>query len=318
MASTPGPEDLKVRTLADRYWDEFLPLRPLFATQVGEERFDHLLPDPSPDGLGRRESVDREVLKKMGLIDRRALSEEGRTALDVVETLAHDELSAIRYRFDRFDAADQMWGPGTVLAQLGSIQQADTPQRLERYVVRLRALPAFLAAWADVLRDAADSGQTSPRLVVDRTITQVERLLRSDPAESSALSPVPESDGEGRTRVHDTIRDLVYPAYQDYLRALRDHRSMARETLALSALPGGDEMYRAKIEAWTTLSMEAGEIHERGVQELARIQQERRDVAARVGAPDSETTIARLTEKGDNAFASREELLRLAEEQVRR
>ena len=35
---------------ADRAWDEFLALDPLWATAQGDERFDDTLDDPGPDG----------------------------------------------------------------------------------------------------------------------------------------------------------------------------------------------------------------------------------------------------------------------------
>ncbi len=307
-----------VRELADHYWNEFLGLEPILATQVGDERFDHLLPDPSSDGLGRKESVHRQALAELARIERGALDRESRRVPDVVETLSTQKRAAIKHRFDRFDAADHMWGPGTMLAEIGAVQRADSPERLERYLIRLAGLPTFLAASADVLRDAARSGQTSPRLVVDRTIAQVERLLRTLPAESPAISPVPESHPEGRIQVQEVLRSRVYPAYEAYLQALRDYRPRAREELGLGTLPGGEEMYAAKILGWTTLPLGAQEIHDRGAEELERIQEERSQVAARAGAPDPETAIARLRERGGNAFASREDVVRLAELQVQR
>jgi uncharacterized protein (DUF885 family) len=318
MAPILGPDNLQARLLADRYWDEFLAIEPLFATQVGDERFDHLLPDSSPEGMAHRESVHREALSSLARIDREALNQEGRTVLDVIETLATKELTAIDHRFELFAAADHMWGPGTMLAQMEAVQRADTSERLERYLERLRALPRFISASTELLKEAARSGQTSPRLVVDRTIAQVERLLRIPPAESSALTPVPEGDAQSRTRVQEVLRDRVYPGYEAYLAALRDYRPAARETLGLGDLPRGHEMYAAAILGWTTLPLDAKDIHERGVEELARIQQERREAAGTVGAPDPESAIASLTSRGGNAFASREDVVRLAEEQVRR
>jgi uncharacterized protein (DUF885 family) len=318
MAPMMGPDNLQVRQLADRYWEEFLATEPLFATQVGDERFDHLLPDPSSVGRRHRESVHRRALESLTKIDREALNQEGRTVLDVIETLATKELAAIEHRFDLFAAADHMWGPGTMLAQLEALQRADTAERLDRYLTRLSALPDFLGASTGLLKEAAQTGQTSPRLVVDRTIAQVERLLRLPPAESPAISPVPEEDAEGRERVQQVLRDDVYPGYEAYLAGLRDYRRGARETLGLGALPRGDDKYTAAILAWTTLPLDAKEIHERGVEQLARIQEERREAAGRVGAPDPESAIASFTGRGSNAFASREDVVRLAEEQVRR
>jgi uncharacterized protein (DUF885 family) len=311
-------ESLRVRDLADRYWADFLSLEPLVATQVGEERFDHLLPDRTPAGLARREAVNRAVLIEIDQIDRRDLDRESRLTLDVIETLAKREQTAIEHRFDRLDAADHMWGPGTMLAQIASVQLADSPERLGRYLTRLAAMPNFLATSGELLREAAGAGQTSPRLVVDRTIAQVERLLRLPPAHSPAVSLVPESDLQGRNQVEEVLRDHVYPAYEDYVRELRGYRATARTSIGLVALRNGEEMYAARILAWTTLPLDAGEIHRRGADQLARIQQERLDLAARVGAPDPETAIARLLEGGGNTFASREAIVALAEDQVER
>jgi uncharacterized protein (DUF885 family) len=211
-----------------------------------------------------------------------------------------------------------MWGPGTLLAQIGALQRADTPERLERYLARLDRLPAFLDASTAVLDGAIRSAHTSPRLVVDRTIAQVERLLAVPSAKSPAIAPVPEADARGRRRAQEMVDARVYPAYREFLNALLAFQPHARDSLGLCALPDGDELYPAKILAWTTLPLQPGDVHELGVHELARIQEERREVADRVGAPDPETAIAMRTKSGLNSFASREDVLRHAEEQVRR
>ena len=39
------------------YWDRFLAIEPLFATMVGDSRFDHALPDPGEDGRAERYRV---------------------------------------------------------------------------------------------------------------------------------------------------------------------------------------------------------------------------------------------------------------------
>src|SRR5439155_1402327 len=81
--------------------------------------------------------------------------------------------------------------------------------RLGRYVGRLRAVPDFLAALGEVAEGGIPQGQVMPALVVDRTIAQVERLLEGDPAESPAMSPVPESDPEGRDRALEALREAA-------------------------------------------------------------------------------------------------------------
>lgn len=306
------------RALADRYWDEFLAVHPLLATQIGDERFDDRLPDPSEEGLARKERLHRGALHECGAIDREAIDLEERLSLAVVEALAGNGLTAIRHRFDRFDAADHMWGPGTLLAQLGSLQRADTAERLDRYLARLVEVPPFLAAWSDTLADARASKQTSPGLVVDRTIAQVRRLLGTAPDATPALSPVPDTNHEGRQRVVEVLREAVYPAYEAYLGALHEYRPHAQDALGLGALSGGDELYASKVRSWTALTLSADAIHRQGLDDLAAIQAERRETAARLGAPDPETAIATYAASGRNAFPSRDAMLQLAQDQVER
>jgi uncharacterized protein (DUF885 family) len=50
-------------------------------------------------------------------------------------------------------------------------------------------MPAYLDAWADVAREGAAAGVTSPRIVVERSIGQLERMLALDLGESPALIP---------------------------------------------------------------------------------------------------------------------------------
>ncbi len=306
------------RALFDRYWEDLLSLEPLVGTQVGDDRFDNLLPDPSPDGIARRETVHRSALAAAAEIDRSGLDVVLRTTLDTLEAVAKRDLASIEHRLDRFGAVNHLWGPGQLLAELGTLQRADTPERLERFLARLHATPAYLDAVCGVVRDAAEVGQTVPIVVVERTIAQVERLLAIPAEESPALSPVPEDHAGDRTTVAGVLRDEVMPAYVGYVEALRRYLPAATETIGLYALPGGEAMYGAEILGWTTLELDPRGVHDVGIEELEAIQEERRHSAALLGFASADEAIAAHQESGNNTAASREELVHLAEEQVRR
>ena len=48
-----------------------------------------------------------------------------------------------------------MSGPQQLLPQLTQFQPADTPERLEQFLARLRAYPAFMAANREILREVS-------------------------------------------------------------------------------------------------------------------------------------------------------------------
>jgi len=307
----------EARALADRYWDEMLELEPLVGTMVGDERFDDRLSDPSEAGRERNASVQRRALEDLDAIDRSALDPVLRTTMDIVESVANRQLSDLEHRLDRLSVASHLWGPGQLLAELASMQRADTPERLDAYVARLRAVPAFLDAIVEIVREGPRAGVTSPTVVAERAVKQVERLLEIPVEDSPAVAPVAE-DGDGRQRVVEVVRDDVNPAFERYLGSLRDYLPHATETIGVSALPDGDAMYRAQVLAWTTLPLEPQEVHDLGLERLDAIQAERARIATELGFASADEAIAARTAAGDNSFASREDLLRIAIGQVER
>lgn len=310
--------DADWRAVVDGYWEKLLTLEPVLATEVGDERFDDRLADPSEAGRDRREQVQRGALKDLEAIDRSRLDLVGRTTLDVMEAIAVRDLAALEHRTDRFQVVSHLWGPGTLLADLGSLQRADTPERRDRYFARLSAVPAYLEACAEVAADAARVGQTVPVVVIERTIAQIERLVKLSFGDAPLATPLREASEAERDRFAGLMREVLWPAYRRFLDALRAYRPHARESLGLCALPNGEEMYAAEIRAWTTLEMEPRRVHEMGVEDLERIQEERRRIARALGYAGPEAAVQAHQASGRNTAGSREEVVRLAEEQVLR
>lgn len=311
-------QDEAARRLIDRYWDGLLETEPLLGTAVGDERFDDRLPDSGPDGRGARQRLHAGALEEMGLLDRNELADDLRVSLDILEAIAHRDLAALEHRIDRLSAASHLWGPAGLVGELASLQRADTPERLERYVARISATPAFYDATAEVLREGIADGVTAPRIVVERAIAQTERIIEAGAGSSPVLSPLADDDLAGRERMTVAIERDLLPALGRYLDALRAYLPNATESIGLHALPNGDAMYAAQILSWTTLPLDAKSVHDIGLEDLAKIQDERSRSARVLGHPDAATASAALAADGSNAYASKDDLKSIAEEQVRR
>jgi uncharacterized protein (DUF885 family) len=308
----------RARELADRYWLDLVEIDPLLGTEAGDERVDDRLPDPSEDGRARAEAAHRSALDDLGAIDRGALPTSERGTMDLLEALARRGLDEVEHRLDRLYAASHFSGPVGTLAILASLQRTDTPERLDRYDARLRSIPAYLEAWADVAHEGAAAGVNSPRIVVERSIGQLERTLALELDDSPALIPVSEEDAAARERVAETVRAVVNPALEGYLRTLRELLPTATETVGLADLPGGDELYASLILAWTTLPLEPRDVHELGVERFESIQQERRDLAGRLGFPDANAALAAHAASGANVARDPQTLVDLATAQIER
>ncbi len=312
-------QDDHVRAIADRFWDGLLELQPVLGTSIGDERYDDRLPDPGEEGRAATERACTSALEELATVDRDQTDAGTRATADVLEAICERTLEKLANRSDRFEVANHMWGPGSMLGEIASLQRADTPERLDRYDRRLRAFPAFLAASAEVAREGIATGVVTPRIVVERTIAQIERILSLEPKDSPAMMPVGEDDPDARERVAGTVREVVYPAYESFLTVLRDeYLPVATETIGMSALPGGEAMYATEVLSWTSLPLDPRDVHELGVQRFDAIQAERYEVAAELGFESPAAAIADRKARGENTPQTPEQLVAMAEDQVAR
>jgi uncharacterized protein (DUF885 family) len=303
------------RDLIDSYWEGLLQTEPILGTVVGDERFDDQLPDPSAEGRAARERLHRDALAQLASLPRDLADEDVRLGLDILEAIADRDLAALDHRTDLLWAVSHLWGPAGLVGEIASLQRTDSPERVDHYVARLTGTPAFYDAAVEVMREGVANRITAPRIVVERAVGQAERIIAAGVEGSPALAPLAAGDDASRTRVASVVGSHLLPALSHYLDGLRDYLPHATETLGLHALPGGDSMYAAQILSWTTLPLEANEVHELGLQDLAKIQEERLEAASALGFADPEAAEAALLSE---IFASPEELKAVAESQVAR
>ena len=86
-------------------------------------------------------------------------------------------------------------------------RHARTPRSLRGETARV---PALLDAWTDVVRDGI-AGVTSPRVVVERSIDQLERVLALGAVRTRRCSRSADGDDAAQDRVVEAVRDEVTP-----------------------------------------------------------------------------------------------------------
>jgi uncharacterized protein (DUF885 family) len=308
----------RAQALADRFWEELLEREPVFATAIGDDRYDDRLPDIGEAGRALSETRNRAALGELASIDRDALDVTLRTTLDVLEAIATQTLSAVELRTDRLYMANHFVGPGVLIGDIASIQRTDTLEHLERYETRLRAIPGYLETCAEIAREGVATGIVSPRTVVERAVAQIRRIVEAPHEEAPPLAAVADDDAVARDRVVAVWRDVVAPAFAGYLEALRDYLPHAAESNALTDLPGGEELYEAEIRSWTTLPLDPQEVHDLGNERWDAIQAQRFEIASRLGFADPTSAIADRVASGKDTPESAAALVELVEDQVAR
>ena len=309
-----------VDALSDRYWESVLELDPTTATFYGDERYADRLEDPSPAGRAKvRELMARTAAEAMA-IPVEGLSTEERITRDMLGVIGELRVEEDDQGLHQLRVVDQMGGPQQLLPQLTQFQPVDTPERLEAFIARLHAYPAFMAANADILREALGTGLTAPSIVTERTIAQIERMLEIPIDEAIIPASVKGASDADRERIREVVRDVVYPADAAFLETLRgEYRHASREEPGIWSAPNGEAIYRTAIRSWTTLEMDPREIHQIGMDELETIEDERRVIAAAAGFGDDTAAYRASLDADDaNTPGTKDELVQRAAEDLDR
>jgi uncharacterized protein (DUF885 family) len=309
-----------VDDLAHRFWEGVLELNPTTATFYGDERYADRLEDPSPAGRARtRELMSRTAAEALDIpLD--GLTTEERITRDMLQVIGELAVEEDDQGLYQLRVVDQMGGPQQLLPQLTQFQPVDTPERLEAFIGRLHAYPVFMAANADILREALGSGLTAPSIVTERVIAQIERMLAIPIDDAIVPASVKGASDADRERIRDVVRDVVYPADAAFLETLGgDYRKASRQEPGIWSAPNGDAIYRTAIRSWTTLEMDPEVIHQIGLDELTSIDEERRAIARATGfADDVAAYRVSLESAPGNTPATKDELVERAREDIDR
>jgi uncharacterized protein (DUF885 family) len=310
----------RVDALSDRFWEAILELNPVTATVYGDERYDDRLDDPGPEGRAATRTLMEQTLAEVEAIPAEDLPTEERITRDMLRVVAELGIEEDDQNIHQLRVVDQMSGPQQTLPQLTSFQAADTPARLDAFLARIHAYREYMAANTGILREGMASGLTAPRIVAERTIAQVERMLEV-PIESAIVpSMIKVASDADRERVRDAIRDVAYPADAAFLEVLRDeYLPLTREEPGLWSAPNGEALYRTAIRSWTTLELDPEEVHRIGLEELETIEEERRAISRAAGFGDDTDAYRRSIEADPaNLPHSKDELVARATEDIER
>jgi len=264
-----------IRSLADEYWEAKLEASPLFASFLGDHRYDDRADDLSAEEERRLRTV------WVGLRERAAAVEAGNGALDETDRATRDLLGqelddavrAIDLRLAEL-ASDQMQGIHADLLITAAQLRAPEPEQATMALERARQFGRMLDQASERHREGLAAGRTPARINVERSINQVDGYLAS-PLVSDPFANLAGPEGWDeldvwRGRLTDIVRDDLRPAFARYRDALRDELLPAArpdDRPGLRWLDGGAELYQALIELHTGLPLTPDELHAIGMAE---------------------------------------------------
>ena len=298
-------ETHRLNAWLDEQYAEQLETSPMTKTRLGDksdydELDDFSLAAEERDLEWLRASV-AEMESEFTYAD---LNDDGRLSFDMWRFSLERAEAGVPYRQHGYIFG--RGGPHAYLPNfLINFHRVDTVADLEAYVSRLRELDRVFAQLLERSRAASAAGIRQPRFGYDFALAEIERVTAGAPFSNSDSSPnsplwsdlqaktnalvddglLSAEDAQSLTQqIQVLLADDVLAAYNEVAAWLREDREFASEDAqGVWVLPEGEAFYNYRLAQMTTVELTADEIHQIGLDEVARLQGEMDIIKQQVG-----------------------------------
>jgi uncharacterized protein (DUF885 family) len=275
----------------DRFTAEWVRTYPELATFSqyfsGEEqaRLDGQLRPIGPNIIRERVERARRGLAELRRFDRKRLTASQRVSARVLEWQLDSIVRAERFSGHEYLFKQSGGLPGTLVRFLTEIHPARNPLDVENYLGRLGQLAPRLDEAIVEARARAARGIAPPRFILTATIDQIERLAAPEPGRSvlvesyeQRIEKVDSISAAARRQFHSAaakvVADSVVPALRRVIALLDEQRKTATDEAGYSRLPEGAAAYADRLRDFTSTELTANQIHQTGLEQVARIEGE--------------------------------------------
>ncbi len=280
----------ELQQLLNDEWAFRLKEDPLFATDVGDHRYDDRLPSVTEADYQRRLDQARSFLDRSGEIDRAQLSRSDQLNLDIFRRVKQDDIAELEYR-SYLMPIDRMGGFHTNFAELPNFLALESAQDYENYIARLRGFKEYVAQYIELMRVGIRSGYRPPTAALNSVAESIKPHLIDDATQSLLFAPFnkfPDTINAAQQkdltdRARTAIETSVTPAYRSLRQFVTDeYLPAARSDIAAASLPSGQAFYEHRVRLFTSLNLTPQQVHDTGLSEVKRIRSEMEAIIQKV------------------------------------
>ena len=281
----------ELNQLFDDYWATEMKNNPFSATGAGVNDYNHLVPDMSPGAIAERMESAKQLHSKLSALDLSQASENERTSAEILAFILSRTIEGADFDSWRIPFVSDS-GFHNTFGYVVSSTPFRTEKDYQNYLRRLEALPGYYQQNVKNMRAGLAVGFSQPKAILGNVLPSFEALAGDNVDDHPFFAPfknlpstMPQSASnplivEGRR----LMKTKVIPAQQELVRFMKEeYIPQARETLGASAMPNGEAYYAYLVRYFTTLDDEtADRIHNRGLNEVARIRKEMKAIIEEV------------------------------------
>jgi uncharacterized protein (DUF885 family) len=248
-------------------------------------------PDASMDAVSRRRTENQGFLDRLQAIDAAGLNGDERINYIVLDYLLRSRVELAPFEQERIPFTSDS-GFFSLPLQIARSTRIGTLDQAEAWLERIRTLPRWIDQNRAWLVRGIETGMVQPEYVVQSVVGQLRSISQTPTEDNPLLAPfrtlpaaLERAHGTDlRNRAIALIDEHAEPAYAELLTFFTDdYLAEPRQSIGISEVPQGRALYRALVRYHTTLDTTPEAIHQRGLEEVARIRQEMDAVIAETG-----------------------------------
>ena len=334
-------QDIQGLTLSDFYQVSFGGLLKRSPESVVTSTLENIYPldeatlnDWTPQYSADTWTIYQLAVDKLRTYDRSVLSPDEQLNYDVYEWYLQDVLDQQEFELYSYPVTYSGFGvPRNTQRFFEELHPLATAQDAQDFLDRLSTTDDKFAQLVAHVERQRNAGIIEPALTMQVAINQISAVAQTPAVQNpifisfrSRIALIPGLSSAEQIRLSDLARDSIIsdliPAYQNLLGTLQLLISSAPPQIGVGQFPRGDEYYDYMLRHRTTTNMTAAEIHQLGLDELARIHAEMNVIFQQLGYPWQTETLqelyARVEADGGiilaaDSFATFENLVAFAE-----
>lgn len=248
----------------------------------------------------------KKSLAQLAKIDQSKLTPQQRASAATIAWSLQGTVDAYQYRDYNF-VFNQFTGLHVQIVNFLSQQHPIRNRRdIENYLVRLKAVAGKMDTGIVQARGAAANGILMPTFITQASIGQLDRFLDGAPENNvfvaslvqrmgSAKDVSAEDQAKFAAQAAAVVKQSIIPVFQRTRTLLQEQLPKTTNDAGLWRLPNGDKAYAIQLRQMTSTDYTPQQIHEIGLQEVARIEKEMNGLLVSIGYTDG--TIKQRMEK---------------------
>jgi uncharacterized protein (DUF885 family) len=305
-SSFPGtiPAQAAPQSLADRQaalkslfaeiWEDRLEHDPEFASSIGDKRYDSQLTDRSVAAYNEALARGRGYLIRLGEIDETGMTDQEKLSKELMVRQLVDQQEEAEFKPWEMPMT-QFNGIQLDLPQLVSLLTFETAKDYDAYTARLNKIPVAIQQVTNNAMTGIEDKRVPPKYILEKVLAQVNAIANQKPRDTPFAQPLKKfpagiSAAEQtriRTEVLDAIQKKVLPAYQGLARFLtKTYIPAGRTDPGIWAIPDGEKYYDFLVKQSTTTDLTPAQIHQIGLEQVAKDEAEMTGIAHKLGFKD--------------------------------